>query len=198
MRWCGSCSATFPRQFDFITGQLDSFQTAPVSFGAGGMLMLVWASLGVFNALTSAVNHAWGVEKRRSFLKHRLVVVPDAGVGRRRAAARPDPGQRRPARREQPVRRRSCSSRRGWRGPSGVTGHYAATRAADPVRGAGLLLHPQHQGALPRRVAGRRSGRASCGASRSRCSPGTPATWPAGTSSTARLPRSWCSCSGST
>jgi membrane protein len=63
----------FPRQFDFITGQLDSFQTAPVSFGAGGMLMLVWASTGVFNALTSAVNHAWGVEKRRSFLKHRLV-----------------------------------------------------------------------------------------------------------------------------
>jgi membrane protein len=63
----------FPRQFDFITGQLDSFQAAPVSFGAGGMLMLVWASSGVFNALTSAVNHAWGVEKRRSFLKHRLV-----------------------------------------------------------------------------------------------------------------------------
>lgn len=63
----------FPRQFDFITGQLDSFQTSPVSFGAGGILMLVWASTGVFNALTSAVNHAWGVEKRRSFLKHRLV-----------------------------------------------------------------------------------------------------------------------------
>lgn len=63
----------FPRQFDFISGQLDAFQTSPASFGAGGMLMLVWASLGVFNALTSAVNHAWGVEKRRSFLKHRLV-----------------------------------------------------------------------------------------------------------------------------
>lgn len=63
----------FPRQFDFITGQLDAFQTSPVSFGAGGLLMLVWASTGVFNALTSAVNHAWGVEKRRSFLKHRLV-----------------------------------------------------------------------------------------------------------------------------
>jgi membrane protein len=63
----------FPRQFDFITGQLDAFQTSPVSFGAGGILMLVWASTGVFNALTSAINHAWGVEKRRSFLKHRLV-----------------------------------------------------------------------------------------------------------------------------
>lgn len=73
----------FPRQFDFITGQLDAFQTAPVRFGAGGILTLVWASTGVFNALTSAVNHAWGVEKRRSFLKHRLVaflMLVSAGV----------------------------------------------------------------------------------------------------------------------
>ena len=63
----------FPRQFDFITGQLDAFKTQPVAFGVGGMLALVWASLGVFNAVTSAVNHAWGVERRRSFLRHRLV-----------------------------------------------------------------------------------------------------------------------------
>lgn len=63
----------FPRQFDFITGQLDAFQTSPIRFGAGGILMLVWASTGVFNAVTSAINHAWGVEKRRSFLRHRLV-----------------------------------------------------------------------------------------------------------------------------
>jgi membrane protein len=33
----------------------------------------VWASLGFFGAVTSAVNEAWGVEKQRSFLKHRLV-----------------------------------------------------------------------------------------------------------------------------
>jgi len=63
----------FPRQFSFISGQLEAFQTSPVTFGIGGILMLVWASLGVFNAITSAVNHAWGVETRRSFLKHRLV-----------------------------------------------------------------------------------------------------------------------------
>jgi membrane protein len=44
-----------------------------VRFGVGGTLALVWASLGVFNAVSSAVNHAWAVEKRRSFLKHRLV-----------------------------------------------------------------------------------------------------------------------------
>ena len=63
----------FPRQFSFISGQLDAFQTAPVTFGFGGIVALIWGSLGVFNAITSAVNHAWAVEKKRSFLKHRLV-----------------------------------------------------------------------------------------------------------------------------
>ena len=63
----------FPRQFSFISGQLDAFQTSPVTFGFWGIVALIWASLGVFNAITSAVNHAWAVEKRRSFLMHRLV-----------------------------------------------------------------------------------------------------------------------------
>ena len=38
-----------------------------------GALALVWASLGVFGAITSGVNEAWGVEKQRSFWKHRMV-----------------------------------------------------------------------------------------------------------------------------
>jgi len=63
----------FPRQFEFITGQLDAFRASTLKIGVGGIIALVWASLGFFNAVTSAVNHAWGVEKRRSFLKHRLV-----------------------------------------------------------------------------------------------------------------------------
>ena len=63
----------FPRQFEFITGQLDAFRASTLRIGVGGTLGLVWASLGFFNAVTSAVNHAWAVEKRRSFLKHRLV-----------------------------------------------------------------------------------------------------------------------------
>jgi len=73
----------FPRQFTFISGQLDAFQTTPVTFGFWGIVALVWASLGVFNAITSAVNHAWAVEKRRSFLMHRLVgflMMLSAGV----------------------------------------------------------------------------------------------------------------------
>ncbi len=63
----------FPRQFEFITGQIDAFRVSTLRIGVGGSVALIWASLGFFNAVTSAVNHAWGVEKRRSFLKHRLV-----------------------------------------------------------------------------------------------------------------------------
>jgi membrane protein len=62
----------FPRQFSFISGQLDAFQSSPVTFGFWGTVALMWGALGVFNAITSAVNHAWAVERRRSFLKHRL------------------------------------------------------------------------------------------------------------------------------
>lgn len=63
----------FPRQFDFIAGQLDTFRGQTFSLGVGGLLALTWASLGVFTAVSSAIDHAWGVERRRSFLMHRLV-----------------------------------------------------------------------------------------------------------------------------
>jgi membrane protein len=62
----------FPRQFDFIIAQLDAFRQEPIRLGVGGVLALIWASLGVFNAISSAVNHAWGVEKKRNFWQHRL------------------------------------------------------------------------------------------------------------------------------
>jgi membrane protein len=63
----------FPRQFDFMTGQLDAFRGQTLRLGIGGLLALMWASLGVFTAISSAVNHAWGVQRRRSFLMHRLI-----------------------------------------------------------------------------------------------------------------------------
>lgn len=63
----------FPTQLDFVTTQLDSFRQTRLQVGVAGALALIWASLGVFGAITSAVNEAWGVEKQRSFLKHRMV-----------------------------------------------------------------------------------------------------------------------------
>jgi len=74
----------FPTQVDFVETQLEAFSETRVRVGVGGALALIWASLGVFGAITSAVNEAWGVEKQRSFLKHRMVsfvmLVASGGV----------------------------------------------------------------------------------------------------------------------
>jgi membrane protein len=63
----------FPARLDFLTDQLDAFREQRLGIGAVGSLGLAWASLGFFGAVTTAVNEAWGVEERRSFLKHRVV-----------------------------------------------------------------------------------------------------------------------------
>jgi membrane protein len=65
----------FPTRIDFVTTQLDALGDVGSRVGGGvvGVLALIWAALGVFGAITSAVNEAWGVEKQRSFWKHRLV-----------------------------------------------------------------------------------------------------------------------------
>jgi membrane protein len=63
----------FPRQFEFVTTQLVSMQEARLRLGVAGSLLLIWASMGVFGAITSAVNHAWGVDKTPSYLKHKLI-----------------------------------------------------------------------------------------------------------------------------
>ena len=62
----------FPTQFDFVILQLDALRETRVQVGVAGGVMLVWASLGVFSAVSTAVNVAWGVERRRAFLSHRL------------------------------------------------------------------------------------------------------------------------------
>jgi membrane protein len=63
----------FPRQFEFVNTQLRAMQDAGVRLGIFGSVLMVWAAMGVFGAITSAVNHAWGVEKQPSYLKHKLM-----------------------------------------------------------------------------------------------------------------------------
>lgn len=63
----------FPRQFDFVTTQLELLQQSGVRLGVAGSILMVWAAMGVFGAVTSAVNHAWGVDKQPSYLKHKLI-----------------------------------------------------------------------------------------------------------------------------
>jgi membrane protein len=62
----------FPRQFDFVTAQLDAFQHQQTALGITGSLVMVWAALGFFGAITSAVNYAWKV-KPFGYWKHKLV-----------------------------------------------------------------------------------------------------------------------------
>jgi membrane protein len=63
----------FPRQFDFVTNQLGEMQRAQVKLSVLGSILMIWAAMGVFGAVTSAVNHAWGVEKQPSYFKHKLI-----------------------------------------------------------------------------------------------------------------------------
>jgi len=63
----------FPRQFEFMTTQLDALKEAPLKLGVAGSILMVWAAMGVFGAITSAVNHAWGVEKMPSYFRHKLI-----------------------------------------------------------------------------------------------------------------------------
>jgi len=62
----------FPSQFVFITRQLDAFRTYSLRLGVAGTIALVWGALGFFGSISTAVNYAWGVEKQRSFWKHKL------------------------------------------------------------------------------------------------------------------------------
>jgi membrane protein len=63
----------FPRQFPFVTAQLQQFEQSRVQLGIAGSVLMIWAAMGVFGALTSAINHAWGVEKQPNFFKHKLI-----------------------------------------------------------------------------------------------------------------------------
>jgi membrane protein len=65
----------FPGRFDFITAQLDALTSSTVGLGVAGSIFLVWGSLGVFGAVSTAVNHAWGVEQPRSFWGHKLFTL---------------------------------------------------------------------------------------------------------------------------
>ncbi len=46
---------------------------APAALSIFGTVVMLWASMGVFGAVTSAVNHAWGVDEPPGFFKHKLI-----------------------------------------------------------------------------------------------------------------------------
>jgi membrane protein len=62
-----------PRRFEFLTSRVQDLAAAPLNLSVATTLVSLWAAMGVFGAVTSAVNHAWGVERDYSFLTHKLV-----------------------------------------------------------------------------------------------------------------------------
>jgi membrane protein len=63
----------FPRQFDFVTTQIDAFAQRRAALGVTGSVIMIWAALGFFGAITTAVNYAWRVERQFGYWKHKLV-----------------------------------------------------------------------------------------------------------------------------
>jgi membrane protein len=73
----------FPTRFDFLSHQIDAFRRTRIQLGVGGSALLVWGAMGVFSAVSSAVNHAWGVERQRSYVRHKIfsfLMLVAAGV----------------------------------------------------------------------------------------------------------------------
>jgi membrane protein len=66
-------SQAVPGHLDFLFTQIEALSQVKVRVGVAGFLLALWGSFGIFGAITSAVNHAWGVEKRPSFWKHKLI-----------------------------------------------------------------------------------------------------------------------------
>jgi membrane protein len=62
-----------PSHFDFVIDQIEELSKAPPALGVVGTIVMIWASMGFFGALTSAVNHAWGVDQPPGFFKHKLI-----------------------------------------------------------------------------------------------------------------------------
>ncbi len=64
-----------PHNFDFLilSERVREMQKSPIQFTILGTIVTMWAAMGVFGAVTSAVNHAWGVEKNYNFFMHKVV-----------------------------------------------------------------------------------------------------------------------------
>jgi membrane protein len=65
-------ASAMPANVEFLT-QIGELGPKALQLGVVGSLVMLWAAMGVFGALTSAVNHAWGVEKPPGFFHHKLI-----------------------------------------------------------------------------------------------------------------------------
>ena len=132
---------------------------------------MVWGALGVFGAISTAVNYAWGVEKQRSFWKHKLfsfVMLLVAGLILLIALLLVSASQVV----ERELVQRSAPRVSG--APRAAQLHHPPRHHAPlhPRRRAGVLLRAEREGAVPRRLDRRARHRDCCGRAcsrRSRC-----------------------------
>ena len=66
-------ASTLPSKFDFLMTHVQELANAQLKVSVLSAPILLWAAMGVFGAITSAIDHAWGVEKPRGFWTHKLV-----------------------------------------------------------------------------------------------------------------------------
>lgn len=66
-------SQAVPGHLDFLFTQIEALSQVQLKISVAGFFLALWGSFGIFGAITSAINHAWGVEKRPSFWKHKLI-----------------------------------------------------------------------------------------------------------------------------
>ena len=64
-----------PGHLDFLFTQIQALSEIRLKIGALGLFLALPASMGIFGAITTAINYAWGVEKRPSFWKHKLIAL---------------------------------------------------------------------------------------------------------------------------
>ena len=64
-----------PSHFDFVITQIQELSKAPPALGIVGTVVMFWAAMGFFGAITTAVNYAWGVEQPPGFFKHKLIAA---------------------------------------------------------------------------------------------------------------------------
>ncbi len=64
-----------PSHFDFVITQIEELSKTPPALGIVGTVVIFWAAMGFFGAITTAVNYAWGVEEPPGFLKHKVIAA---------------------------------------------------------------------------------------------------------------------------
>lgn len=64
-----------PGRLDFFVAQIHELSRLRLRVSVFGFVLALWGSMGIFGAITSAINHAWGVETRPGFWKHKLIAL---------------------------------------------------------------------------------------------------------------------------